>query len=387
MAASALACSHRTSGPQRIMEDGIEVVLNGKGIYPVAGQPTALSLHEEFRIDLEDEALAAAGLTDTANVDIDSCGRIYLFRRGGNQGQFVFQFDEHGKFLKSFCSSGLGPGEVMYPHYLRITDADEIPVYSQGTRDVRFFDAEGRYLRSIPLPNERGMRFVQIGFRRIPNGNFLILYFPVDDKLRSSTIRLGLFDDHLRRIKDIRVMAAPDRAEDIKVLLSEVALVGISKTVFFVNIGETGMDIGVFDLNGNLQRKIRAEYPPVKMSGEKRKEMLERVPASQSYDPFRTLIQRMETIPPFHALLADDQDRLFIPGFGKDEKTGDDICDTYSPDGVRILRTGMGRRNLASWLLASAQDMDIVIKKDRCYCLREKANDYKELLVYSMVWK
>jgi hypothetical protein len=369
------------------MENGIEVVSNGSGIYPVAGQPTALSLHEEFRIDLEGEALAAAGLTDAANVDVDSRGRIYLFRRGGNPGQFVFQFDERGKLLNSFCLSGEGPGEVMDPHYLRMTDTDEIPVYSQGTRDVRFFDTNGRYLRSIPLPNEKGIHFVQVGFRLIPNGNYLILYFPVDDQGHYSKICLGLFDDHLRRVKDIRVMDAPDRPEDIKGLLSEVALVGISKSVFFVNTGESGTDIGVFDLNGNLRRKIRAEYPAVKMSGGLRKEMLEKIPAAQSYDLFRTLIRRMETIPPFHTLIADDQDRLFVPGFGKDEKTGDDVCDMFSHDGVRILRTGMGRRNLASWLLESAQEVGVVIKKDRCYCLREKANDYKELVVYSMIWK
>ena len=386
-AAMAISCSRAIKGPQRTRENGIEVVSNGSGIYPVAGQPMSLSLHEEFRIDLEDEAMSAVGLNDAMNVDVDSRGRIYLFRRGGNPGPFVFQFDERGKFLKSFCSAGQGPDEVVYPHYLKITDSDEIPIYSQGTRDIRFFDTEGHHLRSISLPNEKGISFIQIGFRLIPNGNYLILYVPVDDQGHYSKICLGLFDGHLRRIRDIRVMDAPDRPEDIKGVLSEVALVGIAKTVFFVNTGETGTDIGVFDLNGKLLRKIRVDNPAVKMSGAQRKEFLERVPAPHSYDPFRTLIRRMETIPPFHTLLPDDQDHLFVPGFEKDEKTGDDICDMYSLDGIRIMKTGMGRRNLASWLLASAQDIGAIIKKNRCYFLREKADDYKELVVYSMIWK
>jgi len=61
------------------------------------------------------------------------------------------------------------------------------------------------------------------------------------------------------------------------------------------------------------------------------------------------------------------------------------MCDVFSPEAVRIFRTALGCQDLL--LLLSAQPaFDVVIKKDRCYCLREKADGFKEVVVYSMRW-
>jgi hypothetical protein len=154
VAMSAVSCAHKDPGPQRIQENSVEVVVNGSAPYAVPGQPHSLSLREELRIDLEDATLAEAGLADASALDVDSRGRIYLFRNGGSKGRVIFRFDEHGRLEKSFGTIGQGPGELMYPNFLRLTAADEIPVISGDTRSLVFLDSDGRPLRSTPVPSE-----------------------------------------------------------------------------------------------------------------------------------------------------------------------------------------------------------------------------------------
>ena len=384
LVALAVSCVHKNTGPQRIRENGVEVVVNGPTPCAVPGQPHSLSLREEFRIDLEDAALADAGLTDVATIDADSKGRIYLFRRGGIQGRVIFQFDDHGKLLKSFGTIGQGPGELMYPHYLRITAADEIPVYSQGAVSMVYFDSNGRLLRSMPVPTDH--HFVPNLFMLLPNGNFLACYIPVDDQMRFSKFKLAIFDAQLKKIRDIRDFEVPDRTEKIQNLLVSTPLIAIADRAFFVNSGPSGSEIAAYDLGGQLVRLIRAPFPIVRVPSNYKKELLDRIPDVRSYESIRGFIRNMEVYPSFQAFYADDTGRLFVAGFEKDSASGANICDVFSPAGVRILRTGLGYQNLFL-LLSNGPAFDVVIKKDRCYCLREKADGFKEVIVYSMIWR
>jgi hypothetical protein len=138
------ACSSRIEGPKRIAENGVEVVVNDAGPYPIKGEPHALSLHEEFRIDTENGALSAAGLSDVAAVDADSRGRLYICQRAKGQDPLIFQFDNRGNFLKSYGRIGQGPGELQSAYYLRITGKDELPVFDRGSNRLIFFDPDGR---------------------------------------------------------------------------------------------------------------------------------------------------------------------------------------------------------------------------------------------------
>jgi hypothetical protein len=165
-AALVLFGSSASSGqkPERILEKSIEVVVNGPKPYLVKGQPSALSLHEEFRIDLEDDKIAAIGLTDVSKLDIDSQGRIYVCQSGGRgqDASLVYQFDENGKFLKSFGRIGQGPGEAGNPYYLRITAQDEIPIFDRSAYRILFFDSAGRVTRTksfLGIPTQVGRAF------------------------------------------------------------------------------------------------------------------------------------------------------------------------------------------------------------------------------------
>jgi hypothetical protein len=169
------SCSAPRSGPERIIENGIEVVVNGSEPYAVERQPRGLAIHDEFRIDLESEAVASLGLTDIWKIDLDPRGRIYIYRGGLGDGPLIFLFKEPGRFVRSFLRRGQGPGEVEFPRFLGMTPEGEIAVLDTGKQKVFFFSEEAILLREILFSPE--LRPVgRFGLSVLANGNFLAQY-------------------------------------------------------------------------------------------------------------------------------------------------------------------------------------------------------------------
>jgi len=96
---------------ERIMEDGVEVVVNYLEPYEIGVKPIALSLEKEFTIDTERDAIAELGLVDIGKYfDVDSEGNVYLVSPEGERNT-IFKFDRKGNFVTSLGHRGQGPGE------------------------------------------------------------------------------------------------------------------------------------------------------------------------------------------------------------------------------------------------------------------------------------
>lgn len=371
------ACGGDQGGPLRTFRDGVEIVENGAGIYPVKGEPRALSLREECRIDTEDDAVAATGLTDIENLDVDSQGRILLFRRGATSGNTVFVFDDRGRFVRSFCPIGQGPGEVQNPRFMRLNAGGEIPVVSLAGRKVLFFNAEGTVVRTVALPD---LLFpFPHGFLPLANGDYVIAYVRVKpETLEFSSYGVGLFGPDFSRRRELKVYPVP--AEDeLKTPFIDFPLVAVSRTSFFLTTMASSREIEVYDLSGRLIRKILADYPAVDVPHGFREEILHSLSPDH---PFWRNLVFPRTFPPFLALLADDHDRLYAVGYGQNQATGAGVCDIFSPGGVRVLRTALGYQRLQ----LGPPLRDVIIKNDRLYCVREKPSGFPEVLIFSLRW-
>lgn len=370
------ACREAEPGPVRILKDGLEIVENGNGIYPEKGEPRTLSLREEFRIDLEDGSFAEAGLTDVETLDVDSHGRIYLFRRQAISGNIVFKFDERGRLLGSFCAIGQGPGEVQSPRFMRMTSVDEIPVINMGNRAVVFFDTEGKVSRKTALP---AVFFpLPRGIIPLANGDYLVSYFRVKpETLEFSEFGVGVFSPDFAKRLDLRVYPVPDE-NDLRTPFYDFPLVAASDEAIFVASMAPKRDIEVYDFGGRLTRKILADYPIVNVPPEFPEEFLSPIPQDH---PFWKNLEFPSTFPPFKSLFADDLGRLYAAGYAKDPGTGANVCDVFSPSGVRILRTAMGYQTLQH-----LHPLDAVLKNGRLYCVREKPGGFLEVLVFSLQW-
>jgi hypothetical protein len=376
------ACSSRIEGPKRIVENGIEVVVNDTGPYLVKGEPHALSLHEEFRIDTESDALSVAGLSDIAAVDADSRGRIYVCQRAKGRDPLIFQFDNRGNFLKSFGRIGQGPGEIQSPYYLRITAKDEIPIFDRSADRLIFLDPDGRLVVTKKLLPGPSINLVpQAGIWLLENGNILAFYISLREDQKIQMIGIGLFGADFQKIRDLLEFDASKEPEEYKNIFLEKPVIGVSKAAIYVGWGKAENDIAIYNLDGRLKRKIRVPFTPVKVSPGSRAELLARAPQNH---PVRRL-RIPDLFPPFLSLFSDDLGRLYIARFEIEKDSGSNLCDIISTDGVLILRAGLGYNDLSRYLL-EPRSYDVFIKNDRCYCVRDKASGFKEIIVFSMDW-
>jgi outer membrane protein assembly factor BamB len=372
------ACAPKSELPEKVMEDGAEVVHNRIEPYTIEGEPSTFTLEREFAIDTEDDRIAQLGLTDIGlYFDVDSAGNIYL-PNYENADSLIFKFDRDGQFIRSFARKGQGPGELVGRNYLslRITvdKNGNIAVSDFGNKLV-FFDGDGR------MTEERRIDSSAVSTAPLANGNYLSFLSVMDG--RSEFINqnpLMLLDDRFENIKELEKQMIPNPIVGKRLKGSYYVLAwSVANGMIFTGFQERGYEIFAYDLDGNLVRKIKKQFNPVPISEEYKKNFMKQFSAPL-FDSIRSKIYFPDAMPPFHAFFADDEGRLFVMTYEKGENPGEFVYDIFDPDGVCT-----GRKNLK--ILHDESGIYAKMKNGRFYCLNEKDSGYKELAVSKIVWE
>jgi len=377
-------CTQTQDRVEKIMEDGVEVIVNHLEPYKIKGELTTLTLKEEFTIDLEKEEIAALGLTDIWGFDVNSEGDIYLFKPPTTQGDMVFRFDPKGNFISFFARRGQGPGEVENPSYQKINDQDELPITNPGRSEIMIFNKDGHLIKEIPIDLNIG--FMGNMVYPLENRNYLIrrsLFNPSGGIL---TFALGLFNPDYKEIKELDrfEVVQPIRASKFR-LPMHVSTYCVSNENIYIANEERGYEIWVYDFDGNLLRKIRKNYEADKGSGKLVQEIREKLK-----DTPKVLTDKLyfpERWPPFQSIFTDDKARLYVMTFEEGNNPDENIFDIFNPEGI-FIATASIHVSLNDPFFTPGMPLDswVTIKKDRLYCLREKSSGYKELVVYKTVW-
>jgi hypothetical protein len=379
-------CGLRQEEVERIIEDGVEVVINHLEPYKIKGQLEALYLEKEFSIDTEDDAIAALGLTDIWAASVDLNGNIFLLNSPRTKENLAFKFDSNGIFQKSFLKRGQGPEEVQSPTLPIITEKGEFVITDYFPRKLFYFNFDGEIIKEISFkspvwlayPLENGNYFVQESIR-IPDGaytdNLMVLYNHEMEKIQ----QLMLY-----REED------PRSASKIKGTMIDrpYMLWAISKGKIHVgNNDQSEYEILVFDYEGNLIRKIRKEFFPVEVSYEYKRKLLE--PYEKNPNVIvQDIVKRIyfpKYMPPYQSFFCDDEGRLFVMTFEEGQNKGEYICDIFNPEGQFICSVGLG--NFAEWENIVRSQLVILAKHSHLYCIQQKENGYKELMIYKMKWE
>jgi hypothetical protein len=90
-----VSCGQKQDKVKKIMEDGVEVVLNHIEPYRIKGESGTVQLKKEFSIDTENEEMLEIGLTGIETFDVDSEGNIYLIQWASSE-DYIFKFDPKG---------------------------------------------------------------------------------------------------------------------------------------------------------------------------------------------------------------------------------------------------------------------------------------------------
>jgi len=363
------ACA-RPGPVERTREGGVEVVINHIEPYRLKGRPSTFSLEKVLTIDTERDDLAEAGLGSAGEWDADGEGNIYIvgFK---NPEKFIFRFDRSGDLLGSFGRRGQGPGELQWP-FLSGVSADGVVSLSDYGQKCIDYTRDGQVLRETTLKGR--------AFRVDPleNGKFLVF-----GPLRPDPQKPDVF---------IQVLTLRDADfEEIKVLDRYESTMGSNRQVPFfmwrVSAGRIfianqarGYEIWVYDLEGNLMRKIRKEYRTVKVT-ENIKEAILGPDYRKSGLPQDRYFP--DPLPPLNQFFADDEGRIFVMTYEPGPNAEEYIWDIFDPDGVCVNRKALD----IMWTGLYLGPRYTFAKEGLLYCHHEKESGFHELAVYRMVWQ
>ncbi|MGD8535669.1 MAG: 6-bladed beta-propeller [Candidatus Aminicenantes bacterium] len=375
------SCAPKQDRVERIMEDGAEVVINHLEPYRLKGEPSTLNLEKILSIDTEDDAVAALGVTDIYLFDVDPNGNIYILRPPTSAGNLVFKFSSNGELMNSFVPMGQGPFEVEYPNGILAVGSDRIWILEQPKGKYLEFDLDGKGVAEKKL----GVSYSDIAL--LKNGTYLFSQLNNEDmQAKYLPIIISLYDSEFQKIKEL------DRFEKywnrlIATTIQEKIVCGINLIFFgkpkgeriYIGNSERGYEILVFDLEGQLFRKIRKEYSPVPVSQEYKENTL------KEYGSFVPDYAKKIYFPanwhPFHSFFLDDEGRLYAMTYEPGENPGEHMFDIFTKDGVFIARTSL---NVHHW---GWGQMNAKAKGNRLYAVQEKESGYKELVVYRINWE
>lgn len=374
-------CGSKQEKVEKIIEDGVEVVVNQLDPYRLKDDLSTLNLERILTIDTEDDAIAAQGVTDIYLFDVDAEGNVYILRPPTSPGDLVFKFSEDGGFMTSFAPMGQGPYEVEYPNGILTVGNDRIWILEQPKRKYLVFDLDGKGIAQKRL----NMDYDDIAL--LKNGTYLVSQTQQEDmKAKYFPIILSLYDPEFQKIREL------DRFEKywnrlIATTLQEKIVCGIELIFFgkpqderiYVGNSERGYEILVFDLEGRLLRKIRKEYSPVPVAQEYKDKYLKDI---ESFMPeYAKKIYFPEHWHPFHSFFLDDEGRLYVMTYEPGINPGEYMFDIFSKDGVFIARMSL---SVHHWGYGS---LNARVRGKQLYVVQEKENGYKRLMVYRMKWE
>ncbi len=369
-----LSCSQKQEKAKRITEDGVDVVVNHTEPYKIKGQPTTIELRKEFSIDTEKDSTIELRLVDIGNYfDVDPQGHVYLVSPMG-KGNTIFKFDKQGNFITSFGHRGQGPGELVSrrfpPLFLTIYKEDQIVVTNYYRRRLVYFNLEGDFIREEKLDSNLTL-FAVIP---LPNGNYLAYE---NRGGPSYGMPLSLFSHDFKKIKELGFRKLPSVWEEKIKGIYYMFSWARSGDKIFTGKQELGYVINVYDLEGQLIRKIKKEYKPVPLTNEYKEKYLE---IYKDMEGYRDKIYFPKYFPPFHSFFTDQKARLFVMTYEEGENPGEYIYDIFNEDGLFTGRKSLRIHHNSDSLFAQ-------MKNNRLYCIYEKESGYKEFTAYKVTWK
>ena len=361
-------CAPKQEKVDRIIEDGVEVVINHLEPYQT-GNISSFNLEEIFKIDTEKDEIENLGISDIQGFEVNSEEEIFILKTRKGEGDFIFKFNRNGEFVESFGPQGEGPGEFQNPYHIALDNEDNIVIIDSGRPILLKYDKDGVFINDYKMT--RGEVRVTSG----PRANLLVLEGSFDPENGKQIFSLKLSNPDLEVLQPIDNYSFEWPPREKFRPTEPLFCWSASRDNIFVAKEGREYEIWVYDFNGKLIRKIKKEYKQIPVSEDYKKKLLKQFP-----DNLRNRIYFPEFHPPFQSLVAGDDGTLLVPTFEEGNIPGEFMFDIFNEDGVFI-----GRKSLNIWIWGG--HLWVRIRANKLYCLKEKETGYKALFVYNMKWE
>ncbi len=367
-----LFCAPKQENVERIMEDGVEVVVNHLEPSKIKGEPSTFSLEEEFRIDTESEDLANLGIRGIDEMEVDGKGNIFL-----STGEQVLKFDSTGRFVQTIGQPGQGPGEYQMATSLRITDSGQLCFFDAKNSKFLFFHPDGILEKEI---KKAARMFTFVGVY-LDNENFLLRERVDEPEKGIRSFHFVLFDQNFEKIELLGSsfwIEIPYFQTDRLSLLGYSMSVALSNGKIFISSNVTdNLEIEVYDFDGGLVKKIRKISERETIPRKYRERVIERWKKSPAWEEMHYKDKHYfpDYFPPFKEFWVDEEERIFVETYKEGELPQDVLVQIFNSEGIFI-----GTEYLKSARLRK-------FANDRLYCVYRKDSGFEELVAYQMTWE
>ncbi len=364
-------CAPKQEKIEKIIEDGVEVIVNHLEPYQIKGEPITFSLEEELLIDTEKEDLAGLGIGGIEEGDVDAEGNIYLASR-----EQIFKFDNEGSFVQTIGQIGQGPGEFQRIRGVRITNSGELSFYDSGNAKFLLFNSDGTLKKEIKKTS--GI-FSFIGIY-LDNGYYLLREREENKpKKGQRRFQYALLNRDFKKIINLEpsfFIELPDMSDRFNLMSYLIWCEVINDKIFVSSNMKEELEIEVYNTQGELLKKIR-KTGRIKISNDFKEEYLERwkrAPAWEIYD-IKNKHYFPDYFPSFKMFWVDEEGRIFVETYEKGENEGESIIHIFNPEGIFV-----GCKSLKD---AAARKF----KNNRLYCIYRKESGFEELVAYKVKWE
>jgi hypothetical protein len=368
-----VSCGGKQPKVDKVIEGGVEVVLNHVEPYILKGQPSQLNLKEETRIDFEQAKYSGLGLKEPDFAEADSQGNIYVVEQYSASDFFIYKFSPTGEFIKKLGKKGQGPGEVQGISGVVVNKSGHLLIADRSTGKLLEFDADGNLIKEIKAHH------VMQEVVPLENGNYLARRMAKDPS-EGRRWFLCLFNsdfEEVKKLDSVDMSAYVPGKPTPGTILSFYWRVAGNK--IYIGNEQRGYELWVYDFDGNLLRKIRKEYKPAPYPEEFKKQT-EELAARQ---PDLNLTARRD-MPPFNSFFPDDEGRLYVMTYEQGHSQDEIIHDAFNKDGVLVARVPLGKYGIMGRAL---NHLRATATNGRFYRVAFKENGYPELIVYRMAWE
>ena len=292
-------------------------------------------------------------------IDVDDDENIYVL---DNETANIRVFDKEGEYIRTIGRRGQGPGEMQSPRLIQITPQNEIMVYDMRNRRILFFSLDGTFLRQLSAATQ--LAFLRLQMDSEENYFGYVLN-------REGGIELKKFDSKLQPIATLfseRVIK-----EKIIRLVYLRLLFSLTKEGSLVWGYSEKYELHVVGPEGKILSNILKEYDPIDITNEDKERIMNERFSLRGIPPGYTL-ECPEYYPPFKSLFTDEDGRMFLETYENCEDGGC-YSDVFDSEGRYIAKVRLGLNPV--WL---------VWKKNKLYTIERDEEGYMFVKFYSAKW-